>query len=344
MRSLPACGVVFFLLLLLSSGYGGEVSATQSPPVSPVPAVKPPDSLPPKVSEQPDKTPIVSSVPPAPIVEANAPSIHKETPVPLAPSETSRKVKAIVERVIDALLDMNGVTLFGLAAVIAMLVFYTFEDRSPFFILSFATACWIGSACAFVLWPWPFGMAGTIWGFIAVRKWWLETKSKNGGIAGIGNGEHPVLLWPTRFVYILAVICAVILLIVDSPAAAGLSLPISRSVVEAVLLLLVGIAFLGWLAISRPSTLDLIKQALIAAAFILWGIDLLLPSGSWTTFIGAIVISIYVGDLAWLMEGNFRKQFGVHAPRAMNGSSDTDCGAAGVCQSCGSPAPHRTVA
>lgn len=232
MRCLPACGVVFFLFLLLSSGYGGKPIATQSPPVSPVPAVKPPDSLlSPKVSEQPDKTPIVSSVPTAPIVETNAPSIHQELLVTQAPSETSRKVKAVVERVIDVLIDMNGVTLLGLTAVIAVLVFYTFENRSPFFILAFAAACWMGSACAFLLWPWPFGLAGVIWGFIAVRQWWLETKSKNGGV---WRGERSALLWPTRFVYILAVVSAVILLIVDSPAAAGLSLPFSRSIAEAV--------------------------------------------------------------------------------------------------------------
>src|SRR5271166_6202888 len=135
-------------------------------------------------------------------------------------------------------------------------------------------------------------------------------KSKNGGA---GKSEHPVLLWPTRFVYVLAVICAVVLLIVDSPVSSYLSIPISRAVVEAAPLLFVGIAYLGWLAIDRPGTVDLIKQALIATAFILWGVSLLMPTGPWATFVGAVVISIYVVDLAWLMEGNFRKMRGAGA-------------------------------
>lgn len=120
-----------------------------------------------------------------------------------------------------------------------------------------------------------------------------------------------MLIRPTRYTCMIAVVCAVVLLIVDFPFSTRLAMPISRAVVEAAPLLFIGIAFLGWLAIDRPSTIDLIKQALIAAAFILWGIDLLLPAGRWTTFIGAVVIAIYVIDLAWLMEGNLRKKLRV---------------------------------
>jgi hypothetical protein len=36
---------------------------------------------------------------------------------------------------------MGGLTLFGLASVTLMLVFYAVEDRSPWFILGFAGAC-----------------------------------------------------------------------------------------------------------------------------------------------------------------------------------------------------------
>jgi hypothetical protein len=96
-------------------------------------------------------------------------------------------------------------------------------------------------------------------------------------------------------------------------------------------LLLVGIAFLGWLAIDRPATIDLIKQVLIAVAFILWGGNLLMPSGQWTRFVGAVVIAIYVFDLAWLMEGNLRRKFGVHRGNGGNGCASPDCRSAGVC-------------
>ena len=36
---------------------------------------------------------------------------------------------------------MDALTLFGLLALTAMLVFYALEDRSPWFILAFAGAC-----------------------------------------------------------------------------------------------------------------------------------------------------------------------------------------------------------
>jgi len=37
---------------------------------------------------------------------------------------------------------MDALTLFGLLAVTAMLVFYALEDRSPWFILAFAGGLW----------------------------------------------------------------------------------------------------------------------------------------------------------------------------------------------------------
>jgi hypothetical protein len=37
-------------------------------------------------------------------------------------------------------MPMDGLTLFGLVAVTAMLLFYAFEHRSPWFVLAFAGA------------------------------------------------------------------------------------------------------------------------------------------------------------------------------------------------------------
>jgi hypothetical protein len=41
---------------------------------------------------------------------------------------------------------MDSLTLFGLFAVTAMLIFYALEDRNPWFVLAFAGACALGSA------------------------------------------------------------------------------------------------------------------------------------------------------------------------------------------------------
>jgi hypothetical protein len=66
---------------------------------------------------------------------------------------------------------MDALTLFGLFAVTAMLVFYAVEDRSAWFILAFAGACALGSAYGFLQGAWPFGVVEAIWAGVAVWRW-----------------------------------------------------------------------------------------------------------------------------------------------------------------------------
>ena len=66
---------------------------------------------------------------------------------------------------------MDSLTLFGLFAVTAMLVFYALEDRSSWFILAFAGACALGSVYGFLQGAWPFGVVEAIWAFIAAWRW-----------------------------------------------------------------------------------------------------------------------------------------------------------------------------
>jgi hypothetical protein len=72
---------------------------------------------------------------------------------------------------------MDALSLFGLFAVTAMLVFYTVEDRSPWFILAFAGACALGSAYGFLQGAWPFGLVEAIWTSVAVYRWRQRTKN-----------------------------------------------------------------------------------------------------------------------------------------------------------------------
>jgi len=72
---------------------------------------------------------------------------------------------------------MNGVTVFGLFAVTAMLIFYALEKRSQWFILAFAGSCVMASAYGFLQGAWPFGLVEVIWSGVAVRRWWLERRS-----------------------------------------------------------------------------------------------------------------------------------------------------------------------
>ncbi len=66
---------------------------------------------------------------------------------------------------------MDTLTLFGLCAVTAMLVFYALEDRSPWFVLAFGGACALGSVYGFLQGAWPFGAVEAIWAAVAVWRW-----------------------------------------------------------------------------------------------------------------------------------------------------------------------------
>ncbi len=69
---------------------------------------------------------------------------------------------------------MSLLTLSGLFAVTAMLVFYALEDRKAVYILCFAGACALGSVYGFLQGAWPFGIVEAIWAGVAVRRWWSK--------------------------------------------------------------------------------------------------------------------------------------------------------------------------
>jgi hypothetical protein len=66
---------------------------------------------------------------------------------------------------------MDGLTIFGLFAVTAMVVCYALEDRSRWFILAFAFSCGLGSIYGFLQGAWPFGLVEAVWAGVALRKW-----------------------------------------------------------------------------------------------------------------------------------------------------------------------------
>jgi hypothetical protein len=61
---------------------------------------------------------------------------------------------------------MDGLSLFGLFAVSAMLVFYALEHRSRWFVLAFAGASALGSLYGFLQGAWPFwdSRSHLVWG------------------------------------------------------------------------------------------------------------------------------------------------------------------------------------
>jgi hypothetical protein len=75
---------------------------------------------------------------------------------------------------------MDRLTLFGLFAVTAGVVFYALEERSRWFILAFAGACALGSLYGFLQGAWPFGLVEVVWTLVAMRRWWLSGRSTAG--------------------------------------------------------------------------------------------------------------------------------------------------------------------
>jgi hypothetical protein len=68
-------------------------------------------------------------------------------------------------------MTFDALTLFGLVAVSLMLLFYAFEDSSPWCILGFAISCALGSTYGFLQGAWPFGLVEGVWTIIALKRW-----------------------------------------------------------------------------------------------------------------------------------------------------------------------------
>jgi len=71
---------------------------------------------------------------------------------------------------------IDGLTLFGLVAVTAMLITYALEDRKAWFTLGFAAACVLGSVYGFLQGAWPFGLVEAIWALVALRRWYRRRR------------------------------------------------------------------------------------------------------------------------------------------------------------------------
>jgi hypothetical protein len=79
---------------------------------------------------------------------------------------------------------MDPLTLFGLFAVTAMVLFYALEARSHWFILAFAASCILGSVYGFLQGAWPFGLVEAVWTLVSLRRWWNRKAVLGGDIEG----------------------------------------------------------------------------------------------------------------------------------------------------------------
>jgi hypothetical protein len=72
---------------------------------------------------------------------------------------------------------LSPLNLFGLSTVTAMLLCYSFEYRSPWFILGFAFSCAMGSVYGFLQGAWPFGIVESVWTIVAIRRWFIAREA-----------------------------------------------------------------------------------------------------------------------------------------------------------------------
>lgn len=75
---------------------------------------------------------------------------------------------------------MDILTVYGLVSVLLMLLFYSLEGRSAWFVLAFSVSCVMASAYGFLQGAWPFGMVEAIWSLVAVHRWWKRLQSEKG--------------------------------------------------------------------------------------------------------------------------------------------------------------------
>lgn len=88
------------------------------------------------------------------------------------------------------------------------------------------------------------------------------------------------------------------------------------NVISGVSLLLVGIAFLNLQLTIRPWSKELLKNLLLAATFILWGVIQLMPRNTLSLRLGRLVIALLVLELAWVILIGSRPTQGSMPPRA----------------------------
>jgi hypothetical protein len=81
-------------------------------------------------------------------------------------------------------MSFDAVTLFGLAAVSLMLLFYALEDRAAHYVLAFAGACALASVYGFLSGAWPFGLVEAVWAAVALRRWRARKSALTGGGRG----------------------------------------------------------------------------------------------------------------------------------------------------------------
>jgi hypothetical protein len=119
--------------------------------------------------------------------------------------------------------------------------------------------------------------------------------SRRDVLSGIGRALRLL----TRVLVAMAIACSIGLLTSDTKV--GTALGLSPAVISAAPLLLIGVSFLVAQTLTQQRWTELLKNVLLAAAFILWSVVQLMEQNALSKKLGKVVIALYVLDLAWVI-------------------------------------------
>ena len=111
------------------------------------------------------------------------------------------------------------------------------------------------------------------------------------------SGINKILFWLAAALAALALTFSAGLL--TSATNFGFASGIPPAAISALPLLTVGASFLLVQAMIRPRRAELLKNLLIVAAFLLWGVVKLIERNPLSKTLGDVVIALYVVELAW---------------------------------------------
>jgi hypothetical protein len=74
--------------------------------------------------------------------------------------------------------SMTILSLFGLCAVTAGVVFYAMENLSSWFILALGISTAMASVYAFLQGAWPYGLIEIVWTVAALLRWWPRRRGR----------------------------------------------------------------------------------------------------------------------------------------------------------------------
>jgi hypothetical protein len=114
---------------------------------------------------------------------------------------------------------------------------------------------------------------------------------------------HKLLYLLSGIVAVFALLSAMTLLTIDI-----IPTPFPHAPLSAAPLIMIGAAYLAFQGWTRPNFIDLCKALIVCTAFILWGVDQMLPAGWPAMMLGDIVITLYVIELGWNIIDRLKKQ------------------------------------